>query len=99
MGCSCSACRCSGLQRCPAMPCLPAGAALALRYVAEILLAPLGGKLAERHGPRLVLTVLSVATALGLGVIGAESLWAGALWVGAALVVVLRGLIQPIAAP
>ena len=46
-----------------------------------------------------MLTVLSVATALGLGVIGAESLWAGALWIGAVLVVVLRGLIQPIAAP
>jgi MFS family permease len=83
----------------PGYAVLAAGAALALRYVAEILLAPLGGKLAERYGPRLVLTVLSVATALGLGVIGAESLWAGALWIGAVVVVLLRGLIQPIAAP
>ena len=88
-----------GAASLPGYAVLAAGAALALRYVAEILLAPLGGKLAERHGPRFVLTVLSVATALGLGVIGAESLWAGALWVGAVLVVVLRGLIQPIAAP
>lgn len=78
----------------PDYAALAAGAALALRYIAEILLAPLGGGLAERHGPRRVLTVLSVATALGLGVIGA-----GALWIGAVLVVVLRGLIQPIAAP
>src|SRR4051812_49204917 len=78
----------------PGYAALAAGAALALRYVAEILLAPLGGALAERWGPRLVLTVLSVMTALGLGVIGA-----GALWIGAVLVVVLRGLIQPIAAP
>ncbi|MGD9614439.1 MAG: MFS transporter [Alphaproteobacteria bacterium] len=78
----------------PGYAVLAAGAALALRYVAEIGLAPLGGKLAERYGPRLVLTVLSVMTALGLGVIGA-----GALWMGAVLVVVLRGLIQPIAAP
>jgi MFS family permease len=78
----------------PNYAALAAGAALALRYIAEILLAPFGGGLAERHGPRRVLTVLSVATALGLGVIGL-----GALWVGAVLVVVLRGLIQPIAAP
>ena len=78
----------------PGYAALAAGAALALRYIAEILLAPLGGGLAERYGARRVLTVLSVATALGLGMIGA-----GALWVGAVLVVVLRGLIQPIAAP
>jgi MFS family permease len=83
----------------PGYAVLAAGAALALRYVAEIGLAPLGGRLAERHGPRRVLTVLSVMTAAGLGVIGAESLWVGALWVGAVLIVVLRGLIQPIAAP
>ena len=78
----------------PGYAALAAGAALALRYIAEILLAPFGGTLARRYGPRRVLTALSVATALGLGVIGA-----GALWIGAVLVVVLRGLIQPIAAP
>ena len=78
----------------PGYAALAAGAALALRYVAEILLGPVGGGIAERYGPRRVLTVLSVATALGLGIIGA-----GALWTGAVLVVVLRGLIQPIAAP
>jgi MFS family permease len=78
----------------PDYAALAAGGALALRYVAEIMLAPVGGGLAERHGPRRVLTALSVATALGLGIIGA-----GALWTGAVLVVVLRGLIQPIAAP
>ena len=78
----------------PDYAALAAGAALALRYVAEILLGPVGGALAERCGPRLVLTVLSVSTAVGLAVIGA-----GALWVGAVLVVLLRGLIQPIAAP
>ena len=78
----------------PGYAALAAGAALALRYVAEILLAPLGGALAGRFGPRRVPPVLSVTTALGLGDIGA-----GALWIGALLVVVLRGLIQPIAAP
>lgn len=73
---------------------LAAGAALALRYVAEILLGPVGGTLAQRYGPRRVLTLLSLSTAVGLAVIGA-----GALWFGALLVVVLRGLIQPIPAP
>ena len=41
-----------------------------------------------------MLTLLSVSTAAGLVVIGA-----GALWIGALLVVTLRGLIQPIPAP
>jgi MFS family permease len=73
---------------------LAAGGALALRYVAEIMLGPSGGALAQRYGPRRVLTVLSVLTAVGLAVIGA-----GALWIGAILVVALRGLIQPIPPP
>ena len=58
-----------------------AGAALALRYIAEILLGPVGGRLAERHGPRRVLTLLSVSTAAGLAVIGAGWLWLGAVLV------------------
>jgi hypothetical protein len=73
---------------------LAAGAALALRYVAEIGLGPSGGALAQRYGARPVLTLLSVSTAAGLLVIGA-----GALWLGALLVVTLRGLIQPLPAP
>jgi MFS family permease len=73
---------------------LAAGGALALRYIAEIMLGPSGGALAERYGPRRVLTLLSISTAVGLAVIGA-----GVLWVGAFLVVVLRGLIQPIPTP
>jgi hypothetical protein len=73
---------------------LAAGAALALRYVAEIGLGPSGGALAQRYGARPVLTLLSVSTAAGLLVIGA-----GALWLGALLVVTLRGLIHPLPAP
>ena len=73
---------------------LAAGAALALRYVAEIALGPSGGALAHRYGARQVLTVLSVSTAAGLVVIGA-----GALWLGALMVVTMRGLIQPLPAP
>ena len=78
----------------PEYAVLAAGAALALRYVAEIGLGPAGGALAQRYGARPVLTLLSVSTAAGLVVIGA-----GALWLGALLVVTLRGLIQPIPAP
>src|SRR3954452_10177550 len=78
----------------PSYAALAAGAALALRYIAEIALGPVGGALAQRFGPRLVLTVLSISTAVGLAVIGL-----GALWIGALLVVCLRGLIQPIPGP
>lgn len=78
----------------PGYAALAAGAALALRYIAEILLGPAGGALAERHGARRVLMLLSVSTAAGLAVIGA-----GFLWIGALLVVTLRGLIQPLPAP
>jgi hypothetical protein len=78
----------------PGYAALAAGGALALRYIAEIMLGPVGGRLAQRHGPRRVLTLLSVTSAAGLMVIGA-----GALWVGALVVVLLRGLIQPIPGP
>ena len=78
----------------PSYAALAAGAALALRYIAEIALGPAGGALAQRFGPRRVLTILSVSTAIGLAIIGL-----GALWIGALLVVCLRGLIQPIPGP
>jgi hypothetical protein len=78
----------------PSYAALAAGAALALRYIAEIALGPLGGGLAQHFGPHRVLTLLSVSTAVGLAVIGL-----GALWIGALLVVCLRGLIQPIPGP
>jgi hypothetical protein len=78
----------------PSYAALAAGGALALRYVGEMLLGPMGGGLAEKFGPQRVLTVLSVLTAAGLALIGA-----GGLWVGALLVVCLRGLIQPIPGP
>ncbi len=50
--------------------------------------------MAERFGPRRVLTLLSISTAVGLALIGLGGLWSGAL-----LVVCLRGLIQPIPGP
>jgi MFS family permease len=78
----------------PSYAVLAAGAALALRYIAEIALGPVGGGLAQRFGPRRILTFLSVSSAVGLAVIGF-----GVLWIGALLVVCLRGLIQPIPGP
>lgn len=73
---------------------LAAGAALALRYAAEIMLGPAGGVAAERWGARPLLVLLSLGCAAGLVALGA-----GALWVGALTVVVLRGLLQPLPAP
>jgi predicted MFS family arabinose efflux permease len=78
----------------PGYAALAAGGALALRYIAEILLGPAGGALAERYGARRMLTLLSISSAIGLAVIGVGFLWSGAL-----LVVLLRGLIQPLPAP
>jgi MFS family permease len=78
----------------PEYAAIAAGAALALRYIAEILLGPAGGALAEHYGARHVLMLLSAASAAGLAVIGI-----GLLWSGAVLVVMLRGLIQPLPAP
>lgn len=42
---------------------LAAGAALALRYTAEIVLSPVGGGVAERHGAERLLVWLSLAAA------------------------------------
>lgn len=78
---------------------LAAGAALALRYLSEIALGPLGGSLGERFGAGRMLVLLSLGSALGLAAIGAEGLWTGALWAGALAVVLLRGLLQPLPAP
>jgi hypothetical protein len=73
---------------------LAVGAALALRYLAEMLLGPVGGAGAERWGPERLLVGLSVASAAGLVAIGLGHIWAGAIFV-----VLLRGLLQPLPAP
>ncbi len=83
-----------GAAAVPDYAALAAGAALALRYAAEIALGPLGGTLAGRHGVRRLLVLLSLAAAAGLAMVGL-----GLLWSGAVLVVLLRGLIQPLPAP
>ncbi|MCC6532068.1 MAG: MFS transporter [Burkholderiales bacterium] len=73
---------------------LAAGAALALRYLTEMLLSPVGGAAAERWGPVRMLVACSLVCALGLMLVGS-----GALWVGALTVVVMRGMLQPLPAP
>jgi hypothetical protein len=78
----------------PAHAGMAAGAALALRYLAEIVLGPPGGSLAERFGATRLLVLLSCMSAAGLAVIGF-----GALWSGAVAIMMLRGLIQPLPAP
>jgi len=78
----------------PGEAALAAGSAMALRYASEIFLSPVGGAVAERHGPKRVLVALSLASAAGLALVGA-----GPLWVGAAGVALLRGLLNPLSAP
>ena len=73
---------------------LAAGAALTLRYVSELVLSPVGGRLGERFGSLRMLILLSLVSAFGLGLIGV-----GVLWIGALAVVGLRGLLQPLAPP
>lgn len=73
---------------------LAAGAALTLRYVSEVVLSPVGGRLGERYGSLRMLILLSLICAVGLSLVGL-----GALWIGAVLVVGLRGLLQPLAPP
>jgi len=71
-----------------------AGTLLAVRYLGEIVLSPLGGKLAERFGAETVLVTLSLvtsATLIGFGL--------GWFWSSAAAIVVLRALQLPLLAP
>ncbi len=81
-------------QAMPQGAALAAGGALAARYLAEVLLGPPAGRLAERFGAAQVLLVVTLASAAGLAVIGL-----GALWIGSLMVVGLRGLLQPLPAP
>ncbi|BEP61750.1 hypothetical protein GmRootV213_23040 [Variovorax sp. V213] len=71
-----------------------AGALMALRYLAEILLSPVGGHMAERFGAERLLVSLSLATAIALVGFGL-----GWLWSCAALIVVLRALQLPLLPP
>ncbi|MDM0014691.1 MFS transporter [Variovorax sp. J22P168] len=78
----------------PGSAVIVAGVLMATRYLAEILLGPAGGHLAERHGAERMLVLLSLLSALAL--IGFGFGW---LWSCAALIVVLRALQLPLLAP
>ena len=71
-----------------------AGVLMALRYLAEILLSPVGGHMAERFGAERLLVSLSLFTAIALVGFGL-----GWLWSCAALIVVLRALQLPLLPP
>lgn len=73
---------------------LVAGLLMALRYFCEILLAPLGGHMAERFGAERLLVTLSLATTVMLVAFGA-----GWIWSGAAIIIVLRALQLPLIPP
>lgn len=73
---------------------MTAGILLALRYLGEILLSPIGGRLAERFGAERLLLALSLLTCIALMGFGA-----GWLWSCAAAIVVLRALQLPLLAP
>lgn len=70
---------------------LIAGGLMALRYVSELLLSPLGGRVAQRFGATSMLLLFSFLSALALTAFG--SYWVVA---GAAAVLVLRALQLPL---
>lgn len=78
----------------PGSAVVAAGVLLAMRYGAEIVLSPLGGRMAQRWGAERLLIVLSLVTAIALLGFGA-----GWLWSCAAAIVVLRALQLPLLAP
>jgi MFS family permease len=67
---------------------------MALRYLGELLLSPVGGHLADKYGAQQLLVSLSLLTAVMLVGFGA-----GWLWSCAAAIVVLRALQLPLVAP
>ncbi len=75
---------------------IAAGAALALRYLVEIVFAPVGGQLAQRHGARRMVVLISFASAFGLSLLGAGGL---VMWLGIIGTIVLRAILQPLPGP
>jgi len=78
----------------PAGSVIVAGAVLALRYLGEIVLSPVGGRMAERFGAERLLVSLSLLTTVVLIGFGA-----GWIWSCAAAIVVLRALQLPLLPP
>lgn len=78
----------------PDSAALAAGGALALRYLAEIVLGPPSGAIAGRCGAARSLIALSFASVIAYAAIAA-----GALWTGVVAVVLLRGMLAPLGGP
>jgi predicted MFS family arabinose efflux permease len=72
---------------------IAAAVLMALRYVAELVLGPLGGALADRLSPERMLVWLSLASAVALIGFGAGWFWS------AAAVLILRALQLPLMPP
>lgn len=73
---------------------MAAGAALALRYLAEVVLGPLSGIAAERWGAAHALVATSLAACAGFAAI-----CGGWVWTGIVAIVLLRGVLAPLPAP
>jgi MFS transporter, DHA1 family, inner membrane transport protein len=73
---------------------LVAAMLLALRYLCEIVLSPVGGHMAERFGAERLLVILSLMTTIVLVGFGA-----GWIWSCAAAIVILRALQLPLLPP
>lgn len=83
-----------GKDMMPSGSVVVAGIVLAARYMGEIVLSPIGGRMAERFGPVRLLVWLSMLTTAALVGFGA-----GWLWACAALLVILRALQLPLLPP
>jgi MFS family permease len=83
-------------QSMPQGAVIAAGLALALRYVAEIVLSPVSGSLAARFGAARLLIQISIASAVALVLLAGDGVM---LWLGVLVTVVLRALLQPLPAP
>jgi hypothetical protein len=83
-------------QSMPQGAVIAAGVALALRYVAEIVLSPVAGRLAARFGAARLLIQISIASAVALVLLAGDGV---VLWIGVLVTVVLRALLQPLPAP
>jgi len=83
-------------QAIPSGAVLAAGTAMALRYLLEVVLSPVGGIWAQRFGARRLLVILSLASAPALFLLGTSG---ALLWTGVVATVTLRALLQPLPAP
>jgi hypothetical protein len=73
---------------------LAAGAALSLRYLAEIVLGPPSGLAGERWGAARTMIVVSLLSSAGYAAI-----CGGWIWTGIIAIVLLRGVLAPLPAP